>query len=186
MPRLASCPHRVAYLLLMPEIAASSQSAASTGYVWPVIIHSASPAAWRSGSGTWNLTWVFALGRVTGIEPALSTWESVRSWALICPELRSLLSAGHREIPVFAGANGTLMARRSWAEPGRSPFRPSAFQAGHIPKLVSLFLAPGLRVSSARPVTAFPAQELAPGDCLHLAGDGPRPVRAGSRLALGL
>ena len=38
-----------------------------------------------------------------------------------------------REIPVLTGVNGTLMAWRSWPEPGRWPVRPSAFQVGHIP-----------------------------------------------------
>jgi hypothetical protein len=70
---------------------------------------------------------------VTGIEPALSAWESGPSGALTCPELRSWLSASDREIPVFTGVNGTLMARRSWTAPSRITLRPSAFQAGHIP-----------------------------------------------------
>jgi hypothetical protein len=50
---------------------------------------------------------------VTGIEPALSAWEVVPSGALRCPELRSWLSDGDREIPVLTGVNGTLMARRA-------------------------------------------------------------------------
>jgi hypothetical protein len=50
-----------------------------------------------------------------------------------CPELRSWLSVSAREIPVLTGVNCTLMAWRSWPEPGRWPVRPSAFQAGHIP-----------------------------------------------------
>ena len=38
-----------------------------------------------------------------------------------------------RERPVFTGVNGTLMARRSWSWARLMAFRPSAFQAGHIP-----------------------------------------------------
>jgi hypothetical protein len=34
---------------------------------------------------------------------------------------------------VFTGVNGTLMARRARPGPDRWSFRPSAFQAGHIP-----------------------------------------------------
>src|SRR6516162_6842263 len=34
-----------------------------------------------------------------------------RCWRERCPELRSWLSASDREIPVFTGVNGTLMAR---------------------------------------------------------------------------
>jgi hypothetical protein len=75
----------------------------------------------------------FLAERVTGIEPALSAWESEPSGAFTRAELRNLLSASHREIPVLTGVNGTLMARRTWPEPGRWPVRPSAFQAGHIP-----------------------------------------------------
>jgi hypothetical protein len=58
------------------------------------------------------------LERVTGIEPALSAWELVPSGVLTCPELRGWLSVSDREIPVFTGVNGTLMARRSWPKPG--------------------------------------------------------------------
>jgi hypothetical protein len=73
------------------------------------------------------------LERVTGIEPALSAWESGPFRALMWPELRSWLSASDREIPVFTGVNGTLMARRSWTAPWLMAPRPSAFQTGHIP-----------------------------------------------------
>ena len=48
------------------------------------------------------------------------------SGASICPELRDWLSASDREIPVFTGVNGTLMARRSWPAPGWMTLRPSA------------------------------------------------------------
>jgi hypothetical protein len=50
---------------------------------------------------------ILGLERVTGIEPALSAWESVPSEAFTCGELRSWLSASDREIPVFTGVNGT-------------------------------------------------------------------------------
>jgi len=65
------------------------------------------------------LNCAFPLEQVTVIEPALSAWESVPSRALTCAELRSWLSASDREIPVFTGVNGTLMARRP-AEAARS------------------------------------------------------------------
>jgi hypothetical protein len=91
------------------------------------------PRLVRSGLAEGSLTCGYAVERVTRIEPALSAWESVPSRALTCPELRSRLSASDREIPVFTGVNGTLMARRSWPEPSRWSYRPSAFQAGHIP-----------------------------------------------------
>jgi len=40
------------------------------------------------GSGAVVLTWAFALERVTGIEPALSAWESVLSGPVTWPDLR--------------------------------------------------------------------------------------------------
>jgi hypothetical protein len=63
-----------------------------------------------------SLTCGFLSERVTGIEPALSAWESVPSGVLMCPELRSWLSASDRDMPAFTGVNGTLMARRAWTE----------------------------------------------------------------------
>jgi hypothetical protein len=47
----------------------------------------------------------------------LSAWESGPFSGLTCLELRSWLSESDRQIPVFAGVNGTLMARRRrpWA-----------------------------------------------------------------------
>ena len=49
---------------------------------------------------------------MTGIEPALSAWESVLSRAVKCPELRSVLSASDRDRHLVTAVNGTLMARR--------------------------------------------------------------------------
>ena len=69
---------------------------------------------------------ILVLERVTRIELALSAWESEPSGAFTCPELRSWLSVSAREIPVLTGVNGTLMAWRSWLEPGQWPVRPSA------------------------------------------------------------
>ena len=43
--------------------------------------HYDSPAV-RPGRKSVTLTWAFALERVTGIEPALSAWESDRSWPM--------------------------------------------------------------------------------------------------------
>jgi hypothetical protein len=51
--------------------------------------------------------------RVTGIEPALSAWESVRLRPSTWPDLRVGVSASDRERPLVAGANCTLIARRS-------------------------------------------------------------------------
>ena len=51
------------------------------------------------------------LERVTGIEPALSAWESVPSGPVRCPDLRDGLSASDRERPFVTGVNGPLMAR---------------------------------------------------------------------------
>src|SRR6476469_6970394 len=53
------------------------------------------------------------LERVTGIEPALSAWESVPSGPVTWPDLRGGMSAGDRERPLVTGVNGTLMARRT-------------------------------------------------------------------------
>ena len=61
------------------------------------------------------------LERVTGIEPALSAWESVPSGPVMQPDLRSGLSASDRERPLVAGANGPLMARRPALMPCSSP-----------------------------------------------------------------
>ena len=49
--------------------------------------------------------------RVTGIEPALSAWESVRLRPFTWPDLRVGVSASDRERPLVAGANCTLIAR---------------------------------------------------------------------------
>ena len=50
--------------------------------------------------------------RVTGIEPALSAWESVPSRAAVRPDLGDGASASDRERPPLTGVNGPLMARR--------------------------------------------------------------------------
>ena len=63
------------------------------------------------GSGTVVLAWAFGLERVTGIEPALSAWESVPSGPVARPELRDRLRVSVREIPLVTGVNGPLMAR---------------------------------------------------------------------------
>jgi hypothetical protein len=72
---------------------------------------------------------ILALERVTGIEPALSAWESVQSRPSIWPDLRSGLSVSDRESPRFTLVNGPLMARRLDHVEGR----PSAFRTGQIP-----------------------------------------------------
>ncbi len=53
------------------------------------------------------------LERVTGIEPALSAWESVPSGPVTWPDLWVRLSASGRERPLFTVVNGPLMARPS-------------------------------------------------------------------------
>ena len=50
------------------------------------------------------------LERVTGIEPALSAWESVPSGPVTWPDLRGTVSASDRERPLVTGVNGPLMA----------------------------------------------------------------------------
>ena len=57
------------------------------------------------------LTWCFAVERVTGIEPALSAWESGRSGAHDRPDLRIRCTAGDRHKPCDTRANGPPMAR---------------------------------------------------------------------------
>jgi len=49
--------------------------------------------------------------RVTGIEPALSAWESAPSGPVTWPDLRDEVSASDRERPLVTGVNGPLMAR---------------------------------------------------------------------------
>jgi hypothetical protein len=44
--------------------------------------------------------------RVTGIEPALSAWESVPSRPVMRPDLRSGLSASDRDRPLVTRVNG--------------------------------------------------------------------------------
>src|SRR5260370_20137444 len=64
-------------------------------------------------AGKTALTWRFVAEGVTGIEPALSAWESVPSGPLMRPDLRGGMSASDRERPLVAGVNGLLMARRT-------------------------------------------------------------------------
>ena len=51
------------------------------------------------------------LERVTGIEPALSAWESVPSGPVTWPDLRVGVFASDRERPLVTEVNGPLMAR---------------------------------------------------------------------------
>ena len=57
--------------------------------------------------------WSFAVERVTGIEPALSAWESAPSRPVTWPDLRSGVSASDRERPLVTGVNGPHAARRN-------------------------------------------------------------------------
>ena len=54
---------------------------------------------------------------LTGIELALSAWESVLSGPVTQPDLRGEVSASDRERPLVTGVNGTLMARRTAIRP---------------------------------------------------------------------
>ena len=67
------------------------------------------------------LTWEFLVERVTGIEPALSAWESVQSAPSTRPDLRNRLSVSDHESPRFTRVNGPLMARGSAADDASSP-----------------------------------------------------------------
>jgi len=58
-----------------------------------------------------SLTCGFTLERVTGIEPALSAWESISSPQSRAAELGIRVSASDRGCLSFTGANGTMMAR---------------------------------------------------------------------------
>ena len=49
---------------------------------------------------------------MTGIEPALSAWESAPSGPVTWPDLRDEVSASDCERPLVTGVNGPLMARR--------------------------------------------------------------------------
>jgi hypothetical protein len=51
--------------------------------------------------------------RMTGIELALSAWESAPLTLDNGPELRIYGSASNREYPLITGVNGTLMAGAS-------------------------------------------------------------------------
>ena len=65
-------------------------------------------AAARPSWGMSGLTCLFVLERVTGIEPALSAWESVQSGPSVWPDLRSGLSVSDRESPRYTLVNGPL------------------------------------------------------------------------------
>ena len=124
------------------------------------------------------------LERVTGIEPALSAWESVHSGPSIWPDLRSGLSVSDHESPRFTRVNGPLMARRLDHVEGR----PSA-SAEHIPSWRGSHERYALSpVADARrwlPLLLSPLLSAAVWVTTHtVQGMARRPVRAGSRLAL--
>ena len=60
----------------------------------------------RPGRAVSPLTCAFRVERVTGIEPALSVWESVPSAPAMRPDLRGGVSASDREGPLVTGVNG--------------------------------------------------------------------------------
>ena len=117
------------------------------------------PATEKVPLSTLALTWAFAVERVTGIEPALSAWESVQSAPSIWPDLWSGLSVSDRESPSFTRVNGPLMARLLDQVEGR----PSAFRAADhsraarilagLPEMaacVARWFRPGLRSEDCR------------------------------------
>jgi hypothetical protein len=67
-----------------------------------------------------QLTCGFAVERVTGIESALSAWESVPSGPVTWPDLRGGVSASDRDRPLATAVNGPLMARPPWVHLRRS------------------------------------------------------------------
>ena len=71
------------------------------------------PRLGRAGLEVSPLTCGYTIERVTGIEPALSAWESAPSGPVTWPDLRGEVSASDREGPLVTGVNGSLMARRS-------------------------------------------------------------------------
>jgi hypothetical protein len=93
------------------------------------------PRLVRLGLGESPLTWAFTSERVTGIEPALSAWESVQSGPSIWPDLRNGLSVSDRESPRFTRVNGPLMARRHDHVKGRS-----SAKAGHNPSRHKIYV----------------------------------------------
>jgi hypothetical protein len=105
-----------------------------------------------------GLTCLFVLERVTGIEPALSAWESVQSGPSIWPDLRSGLSVSDHESPRFTLVNGPLMARRLDHVEGR----PSAFRTGQIPS------CHGSCVRCRLPLVGAVAVSVAPGGARRL------------------
>jgi hypothetical protein len=66
--------------------------------------------------------------RVTGIEPALSAWESVLLRPSTWPDLRVGVSGSDRERPLVAGVNCTLSQIATPARPDKEPV-PSAWES---------------------------------------------------------
>ena len=109
----------------------------------------------------------------------LSAWESVPPGAFTCSELRSWLSGSDREIPVFTGVNGTLIARRSRTAPYLMPLRPSAFQAGHIPRCCMTCERPWLPLTGDVCVGCCCCCHLRPALCRGWPASGPGRLRPG-------
>jgi hypothetical protein len=64
-----------------------------------------------------------SLERVTGIEPALSAWESVPSGPVTGPDLQGGVSKSDRERPLFTGVNGPASQGTAWTD-GHAPVLP--------------------------------------------------------------
>ena len=97
--------------------------------------------------------------RATGIEPALSAWESVPSEPVTWPDLRGGICASDRERPVFAGVNGTLMARRTavWSVLMAAPWSLPSSSIAPIPRLTTQGRTVGYCVVAAGPWVSDPA-----------------------------
>jgi hypothetical protein len=63
--------------------------------------------------------------RVTGIEPALSSWESMPSGPVTWPDQRGGLSASDRQRPLVAGVNGPAILSMTWTVPRSQPKVPT-------------------------------------------------------------
>src|SRR5215467_364525 len=85
----------------------------------------------RPRAETSPLTWAFTRERVTGIEPALSAWESVSLPQFRAAELGIRVPASDHGCPSITVVNGRLLARRllcgARGDPGR--LQPTLFAA---------------------------------------------------------
>ena len=127
-----------------------------------------------------------------GNRTRMTSLEGVWRTGVSAAELETLMLLSSRGCPLITVANGPVMARRSWPILRQAAIRPSVFQAGHIPSChrscVCSALSPVAGASRwlllLSPLLSTPSQAVRWKADRYLAGDGPRPVRASSRLAL--